>query len=376
MVFLFLFLLFLSADFGGTTSISVNCHEYHLNLPQNFMIFSAKYSPDGSKMLISGAVYDSSVYFWPKFSFFLVNSVNTNAIYKTIYYLTEFLCPPVHRKIFRGFTDIFSFDSHNLRVWNDVHWLTENTLIFDGEIPHWSGPARGNSYYIFNFSISLRETTRVCLEQETPIFDVSGNNILVGNCPEEWYFISDGDNSGGVFSLYQINIGYDSKPQKTVRLTRIDPDTSFVFSQIIGARYLSNNRVIYQKFFKVKKEKDIIVRSFELLDLSSGEVLILKRFDKHGKGYFPGFDVSPDEKWLIFSSSTGCLKLLSLEDQNITELSLFLSEPGGVTPELLDYKNYSFGALDWVPQGKQILCQGMRKKTGETKLYIIVCLSA
>lgn len=351
---------------NNTDSLKLYCTEYKLDLPGINEIFSAKWSPGENKILISGGYYDSSSYFYSKFSFFIIDTTRKRKVSRFFYYFTKFFRPSVHKELLTGIEEVLSFPSRNLRAWGDPHWLTDETFLFDAEKPYWNDPPRANSYFIYKFNISSKETTRLCrAKEEIPIMDVINNDILVVCTPREWFYFLISEYPSGVRSLHKINIKDCSK---LLRLTPLHPDTLFSFSDIVGARYLPNNKIVYLKIFMPETD---IYRKFEVLDLSNGKIQLLKKFYGFERGSYIKFDVSSNGKWLIYTSDTGHLRLLSIKEKETRELLPLFTEPSSILAEVLSCEDYFFEVLDWSSKCNRILCRGVNKKLNEEKLFII-----
>ena len=344
---------------NNTDSLKLYFTEYKLDLPGINEIFSAKWSPTGDKILISAAYYDSSMYVYSNFKFFIVN-VKKKRISKFVYYLTKVFFPSTHRDLLTGVREILTLSSvsESLRsiatLVGDSFWLNDNTFLFEGTK---SIENKGECYYVFKFNIPLKKSILIFKSFETVIIlDKLQNELLISKPPEGWFHCHANPNNIGILSLHRINVNKSSTP---LNLTPSpSPDTIIGLSEIFAARFLPNDRIIYQ--VNVIEHPDTgIIRKFEVLDLNTGEIRLLKRFREYEWFQFLQFAVSPSGEWLIYPTYNGRLEFLSIKQG--TSRKIVLLEDDGDPFELFpSCQEVPYDVLDWCPDGDRILCVGER----------------
>lgn len=350
---LLLLLIFLVASIFNCRKkeipLYVDCYEYELNLPQTYNIKTAKWSPDGTKMLILTTVEDN-IGIAISYHLLIVNTARKDS-----------------------FEEVLSFPSEYF--WLDITpcWLTDSTFIFNAE-QRINDPLRNNPYIIYKFNIVSRETTRVYEDFYIFLRDVFNQNILFIKPPEDVFFAHGSPHHHGVISLYKKSLKNKYKP---VRLTSLHPDTLLILSGVYSARFISNNNVVLEKCV-IKTKYGKLFRRLELLNLSNNRSQLLKEYKsriENAEG--TGFEASPTGEWLIYSSdllsiphpTDNTIRLLSITNPEIEKRLVLRRNYGEKKP--FSYRRFSFWAVDWSPKGDKILCIGEERKTKERKLYII-----
>ena len=327
----------------------VDCYEYELNLPQTYNIKAAKWSPDGTKMLILTAVEDN-IRIPISYHFLIVDTARRDS-----------------------FEEVLSFPWEYF--WVDITpcWLTDSTFIFNVE-KHIDDPLRNNPYIIYKFNIVSRETTRVYEDFYFFLRDAFDQDVLFIKPPEDVFFAHGSPHHHGVMSLYKKSLKNKNKP---VRLTSLHPDTLLILSGVYSARFISSNNVVLEKCV-IKTKYGKLFRRLELLNLSNNRSQLLKEYKslvEDGGG--TGFEVSPTGEWLIYSSdllsiphpTDDTLRLLSITNPEIEKRLVLRCNYGEKNP--FSYRKFLFWAVDWSPKEDKILCIGEERKTRERKLYII-----
>ncbi|TES94138.1 MAG: hypothetical protein E3J87_00845 [Candidatus Cloacimonadota bacterium] len=331
----------------------VDCYEYELNLPQTYNIANAKWSPNGDEILITSEVFKIEL-FPISYHFMILDTTLKNNL-----------------------EEVFSFSSECFWFDNTACWLSDSTFIFNVE-KRLDNSLRNNPKIIYKFNLSSRETTRI-YEDEDYFYlrDAFAQNLLLIKTPENVFFAHVSPHSGGVMSLYKKSLKDSSEP---VGLTPLHPDTLLPLSAVYSARFVSNNKVVYEKCV-VKTPGGDMVRRLEIMDLANRSSQLLKEYkfsieDSEGTG----FEVSPSGEWLIYLPSYSfiisslhptddTLRLLSVINPEI-EKRLVLRRNYG-DKKNFSYKRYKFWAVDWSRKGDKILCIGEERRTKERKLFIV-----
>ncbi|MCK4233410.1 hypothetical protein KAX75_03220 [candidate division WOR-3 bacterium] len=325
----------------------LDTYEYELGLPRKYEISTAKWSPSGDKILILACIPDDIGSWYKSFHFFIADTTKKPS-----------------------FEEVFSYPSENYSFLKFAFWSTDSTFIF--EAGKTSKRDDHDIYIIYKFNTSTKETTRI-YEEDNEFFlrDANDHNFLFIKTPENVFYHH---NAGGVLSLYEKSLIDNLEP---IRLTALHPDTLLALSSVNSARYITDNKVVIEKTIaKSLNNYRPWIRRLELLNLSNNTHQLLKEYicsleDLDGIG----FEVSPSGEWLIYSEpiipryflEPDTLKLLSIIYPTF-ERSLILRRRD---KKIFSYWAFAFWAFDWSPNGDKILCVGMRKKTRETKLYII-----
>jgi hypothetical protein len=200
-------------------------------------------------------------------------------------------------------------------------------------------------------------------DQHFRILDVLGDNYLTPGLPDErhWFMSYNGD--PGIWGVLPLLLRDISGKSTRKVLTPLHPDSTYKFSVIMNAGFISKEEVVFHKL--IMKKKDEVEIMIQVVNLGSGEIRTLstKTVDV-GHGRWPldgaydisGFTVSPDGKWVAYSSREKGIVFLSINDGKSFELAVpkaFLKKTfeGGYN------KHNCIEILDWSPDGSKILCK-------------------
>ena len=354
-IVIIMIVVFVSSSFmllGESTkvdTIAVNCKEFDIELPGINQIFSAKWSPNNDKILVSGAHWDDNTWHYGNWKFLIISMEAKNPS-RIALFITKIFCPSMHHYLVSGMREVLNLSSAKLgsigTLVDDAHWVDNNSFVF-------GGVGEGEVYNIYRFIFHHKRKKLVFQCNEPAILlDILNDILLISKPPEEWFHIHGSAYNHGILSLHSLNLNDSNKP-KSLQSVPSSDDTTIILEEIFAAQYIEDNQVIYLENF-IESPDSTIVRRLEVLNLKTKTTNQIRKFSGYSWFEHLRFAISPSNEWIIFTTKDGKLEFLLLETGN----SLRIKLPNEMANKFLNgryMERNSFEVLDWSLEGRRIL---------------------
>lgn len=339
-------------------SIFASLEPLDINLPKSHGILSARYSPSGNKLLILAEDIGPGDY-WEKDYFLIIRK--RKGPHRSLPKFLKVVLPAMVEFKIAGEIRVTILKKET-RPDFGICWINEREILMGMDRGY--GEGKGIEYFTAKYDIFSGSFSTVFEENDEyfRIMDVLGDSYLTrGLVDEQHWFLGHFSYPGieGVLPLLMRNISGECTQEV---LTPLHPDSTYIGSMIMNAGFVSKEEVVFQKI--IVKEEDEVGIAFQSVNLRNGEIRTLSTETGdvsqigglHEVAYdVSGFTVSPDGKWIAYSSRKKGIVFLSTKDGRTVEISI----PKGFKDKNSEWnyrESYHLVVLDWSTDGRKILC--------------------